>query len=145
MQGSNYQIDIEPLCKIPLAIAKDDMQAEIIKKVELMIETNNQINAINTRFFKLLAGDFPKININKQIQKWSELSWNEFLSEIAKQKFELTAKQEEKWLERLEEKQAEIRKLQSAFTQTDTEIDKMVYALYGLSEEEIAVVKNLVN
>lgn len=145
MQGSNYQIDIEPLCKIPLAIAKDDMQAEIIKKVELMIETNNQINAINTRFFKLLAGDFPKININKQIQKWSGLSWNEFLSEIAKQKFELTAKQEEKWLERFEEKQAEIRKLKSTFTQTDTEIDKMVYVLYGLSEEEIAVVENLVN
>jgi hypothetical protein len=108
-----------------------------------MIETKNTISAINQQFFKLLAGDFSKININKQIQKWSELSWNEFLLEIAKQKFELTAKQEEKWLERFEEKQTEIKKLQSTLTRTDTEIDKMVYALYGLSEEEIAVVEGV--
>jgi hypothetical protein len=62
--------------------------------------------------------------------------------EIAKQKFELTAKQEEKWLERFEEKQTEIKKLQSTLTRTDNEIDKMVCDLYQLDEAERKLVLN---
>jgi hypothetical protein len=33
--------------------------------------------------------------------------------------------------------------LQTEIQKTDTEIDKMVYELYGLSEEEIAIVENV--
>ena len=60
MQGSNYQIDIEPLCKIPLAIASDDIQAEIIKKVELMIEINLQLNNLIEDIINYIFESFAK-------------------------------------------------------------------------------------
>ena len=143
MQGSNYQLDIEPLCKIPIAIASQKQQIEITEKVELMMHINGKIDVINTQFFELLTGEFATININKQLARWSELSWGEFLQAITLQKINLTAKQEEKWLARLKEKQAEVKKLQLTFNQTDAKIDQMVYALYQLTEEEIAVIENI--
>ena len=145
MQGSNYQLDIEPLCKIPVAVASQFKQEKIIARVEIMLETNNQINSISTQFFKLLTGEFATINITKQLARWSELSWAEFLQAITSQKIDLTAKQEEKWLARLKEKQAEVKKLQLTFNQTDAKIDQMVYALYQLNEEEIATIESQAN
>ena len=144
MQGSNYQIDKDPLCKIPIAIANVNQQANIISNVELMLDTNNKINEINEMVFKLLEGDFESININKKIEKWSELLWGEFLSEITKQKFDINGKLKEDWLKRFEQKQAEIKTLQSILTHTDAEIDKMVYALYSLTEDEIKIVEGFV-
>ena len=145
MQGSNYQLDIEPLCKIPIAIASQKQQIEITEKVELMMHINGKIDVINTQFFELLTGEFATININKQLARWSELSWGEFLQAITLQKINLTAKQEEKWLARLKEKQAEVKKLQLTFNQTDAKIDQMVYALYQLNEEEIATIESQAN
>ena len=141
MQGSNYQLDIEPLCKIPVAVASQFKQEKIIARVQIMLETNNQINSISTQFFELFTGEFATINITKQLARWSELSWAEFLQAITSQKIDLTAKQEEKWLSRLKEKQAETKKLQLILHQTDNEIDALVYDLYGLNQEEIAIIE----
>ena len=69
------------------------------------------------------------------------ISWAEFLQAITSQKIDLTAKQEEKWLSRLKEKQAETKKLQLILHQTDNEIDALVYDLYGLNQEEIAIIE----
>jgi hypothetical protein len=47
----------------------------------------------------------------------------------------------EDWLERFERMSIEAALLRGNITKTDAEIDKMVYELYGLSEEEIGVVE----
>jgi hypothetical protein len=39
-------------------------------------------------------------------------------------------------------KKAEANALQSEINRIDKEIDQIVYALYGLSQEEIAIVEN---
>jgi hypothetical protein len=46
------------------------------------------------------------------------------------------------WMEVFETKKKEAQDLKSEIDKTDKEIDKMVYELYGLSEEEIQIVEN---
>ena len=41
-----------------------------------------------------------------------------------------------------EAKKAEVQSLQAQITKTDKEIDAMVYELYDLTDEEIAIVEN---
>jgi hypothetical protein len=53
----------------------------------------------------------------------------------------LTKKDEFEWMELFEEKKKEVQELQSQINQTEKEIDQMVYELYGLSDEEIAIVE----
>ena len=45
------------------------------------------------------------------------------------------------WMEVFETKKAEAQALKAQIEKTDKEIDQMVYALYGLSEEEIGIVE----
>ena len=45
------------------------------------------------------------------------------------------------WMELFEESKKKVVDLKTQIDQTDKEIDRMVYALYGLTEEEIAIVE----
>jgi hypothetical protein len=45
------------------------------------------------------------------------------------------------WMELFEEKKTEVVALQAEIDKTDREIDRMVYELYGLTEEEIRIVE----
>ncbi len=53
----------------------------------------------------------------------------------------LTKLQEMEWIEVFETKKAEAQKLKAEIDKTDAEIDVMVYALYGLTEDEIKIVE----
>jgi hypothetical protein len=53
----------------------------------------------------------------------------------------LTKKDEFEWMELFEENKMKVLELKTQIDQTDREIDRMVYALYGLTEEEIAIVE----
>ena len=57
----------------------------------------------------------------------------------------LTKLSEMDWMEVFETKKAEAQALKAAIEKTDKEIDQMVYALYGLTEEEIGIVEGSVN
>jgi hypothetical protein len=54
----------------------------------------------------------------------------------------LTKKDEFEWLDLFEENKQKAQALQTKITQTAKEIDAMVYELYGLTAEEIAIVEN---
>jgi len=49
--------------------------------------------------------------------------------------------EQDEWEEYFEAYQKELLALKAQIDSTDKEIDKMVYELYGLSEEEIRVVE----
>jgi hypothetical protein len=53
----------------------------------------------------------------------------------------LTKKDEFEWMELFEERKKKVLELQAEIDKTDREIDRMVYALYGLTEEEIRIVE----
>ena len=55
---------------------------------------------------------------------------------------ELTKKDEFEWMELFEENKKKAHELQTKITQTENEIDLMVYELYGLTEEKIRIVEN---
>jgi len=54
----------------------------------------------------------------------------------------LTKKDEFEWMSLFEENKKKAQDLQTQINQTEHEIDQMVYELYGLTEEEIAIVEN---
>jgi hypothetical protein len=77
----------------------------------------------------------------KKLEQWPTLSFAEFLKELAKQKIKLTLTQQEEWIPYFEEQKNKAASLQNIIDTTDKEIDNMVYQLYGLTAEEIAIVE----
>jgi hypothetical protein len=54
----------------------------------------------------------------------------------------LTKKDEIGWMDLFEDYKTQAQNIKQEITKVDREIDRMVYELYGLSEEEINIVEN---
>jgi hypothetical protein len=69
---------------------------------------------------------------------------NSFFSLIGRnpQKIVLSLKQQDEWEKYFDEYKTECRNFVSQINATDKEIDRLVYGLYGLSEEEVRIIKD---
>jgi hypothetical protein len=84
--------------------------------------------------------------IPSKLENWYNLTFSDFIKELnkaikASKGTPLTKKDEFEWMELFEENKKKVVDLKTQIDQTDREIDRMVYALYGLTEEEIAIVE----
>jgi hypothetical protein len=109
-----------------------------------MLDLTAQFNELSSKFTKLLSADLGITKITKKLEKWHLLANEQFFTEIGKQNKNLALSSKSQWLEHFEVEKAKTLFLQNQITQTDSEIDKMVYALYGLSDEEIKIIEGLV-
>lgn len=110
--------------------------------VDLMIEKNYTLDKTTQSFVELLQSKFPIDKPSKKLQNWSELDFKGFLAELKKAKVQLSLEEEAEWLTYFNKKKTEANALQAEIDRIDKQIDQMVYALYGLTEEEIAIVEN---
>ena len=102
-----------------------------------------------TNFQKYLQSQFKLQIISNKLQNWHELEFGDFIVELNKNiknsGIEKLSKSDEmEWMELFENKKAEAQTLKAEIEKTDREIDRMVYALYGLTEEEIKIVEGAV-
>jgi len=128
-----------PIPQIPLTA-----QAPLIALSQKMLDLTAQFNELSSKFTKLLSADLGITKITKKLEKWHLLANEQFFTEIGKQNKNLALSSKSQWLEHFEAEKAKTLFLQNQITQTDSEIDKMVYALYGLSDEEIKIIEGLV-
>jgi hypothetical protein len=79
-------------------------------------------------------------NTTKKLKEWYKLTDSQFHDEISKQNknISLTAVQ----IRNFNEKRNQCLSLKNEIETTDKEIDKMVYKLYGLTNDEIEQVEN---
>ena len=95
-------------------------------------QTNNDKENIELDFTKFIK------ELNKAIKVTNKLRAEESLNPIAT----LTKKDEFEWMELFEDNKKKAQELQDQIAVTEKEIDQKVYELYGLTEDEIAIVEN---
>jgi hypothetical protein len=130
--------DIQSL-KIPY-IGKDDQQP-FIEKADFMLLLNSELQTKRHRFINRLKDNFDNIKITGALEKFDELDFKRFLGELKKQKNTFSLKQQDEWEEYFNEYKSVCNQLSAQISETDNAIDKMVYELYGLTEEEIGIVE----
>jgi hypothetical protein len=111
-----------------------------------MLDLNKTLFEYNIQFLKFLKNTFQIKKFSGKIDSWYDLTFSDFIAELNKaiktaKGTPLTKKDEFEWMELFEENKKKALALKSQIDQTDKEIDKMVYELYGLTEEEIQIVE----
>jgi type I restriction-modification system DNA methylase subunit len=115
---------------------------ELESYAENILSKSKELMLFNKKFQKLLAAQFNKISINTKLGVWYNLSFAEFIKELHKQKINLTLSQQSEWLSFFEQEKQTAIAIKNEIDRTDKKIDYMVYALYGLTDEEIKIVEN---
>ncbi|MGD9930019.1 MAG: N-6 DNA methylase [Mangrovibacterium sp.] len=95
----------------------------------------------NSTFLNFLSNKFELSKISSKLLNWHELEFKGFLKELHKAKIKLSLSEEVEWMNYFNEQKEQVQTLKSEIENTDREIDRMVYELYGLTEEEIKIVE----
>ena len=95
------------------------------------------------KFSRSIKRKFELEKLSKKLQNWHSLTFAEFIKELKKKKIKLGLSDEAEWEDYFEAEKAKAQAIKAVIDQTDKEIDRMVYELYELTEEEIAIVEGV--
>mgnify|MGYP001495035245 CR=1 FL=1 len=109
--------------------------------VTQMLSLNTDLYAKRQRFIKRLADNFEGIKMTRALESFDEGDFKQFLAELKKQKMTLTLVQQDEWEDYFNQYKRECNTISATIATTDYEIDQMVYKLYKLTDEEIAIVE----
>jgi type I restriction-modification system DNA methylase subunit len=117
-------------------------QNPFIEKADLMLKFNIDLQEQSNKFINLLKSDFNLEKPSKKIEEFYLLDWADFNKELQKNKITLLGVSKDDWFDRFDRFKKQALELISQIDQTDTQIDRMVYEIYGLSDDEIQIVEN---
>lgn len=125
-----------PIKNIPLA-----EQQPFIELADKMLTLNADLQKSVQRFLKRVQENLNPAKISSTLENFYTLEFADFVKELAKQKVKLSLKQQDEWEEYFAEYKTDCVALSEEITATDNEINRLVYKLYDLTDEEIAIVE----
>ena len=126
-----------PIKNIPLA-----EQQPFIDLADKMLTLNADLQKSVQRFLKRVQENLNPAKISSTLESFYTLEFADFVKELAKQKVKLSLKQQDEWEEYFAEYKTDCVALSEEIAATDNAINQLVYKLYDLTDEEIAVVEN---
>ena len=141
-KGLFPKILVNDVRNIPLIEIDKNAQNIFAGKADAMLQLNKDLQEQTQKFISLLKSDFQFEKPSKKIEDFYLLDWSDFNKELQKNKIVLVGEIRDDWHVRFERYKKQALELKSQIDQTDKEIDRMVYELYGLTEEEIHIVEN---
>ncbi|PHR13191.1 MAG: restriction endonuclease subunit M [Aequorivita sp.] len=123
-----------------------DRQNHFIQLSQDLQKKNTDLNIMLSRFSTFFSNSVEIEKLTRKLENWHALDFADFIKELNKAIKKvggtpLTKKDEFEWLELFQDNKKKAQDLQNQISQTEREIDEMIYDLYGLTEEEIAIVE----
>jgi hypothetical protein len=144
LRGGYFTFKTKYLFPFPLPKTPDDVSL-FIQKADIMLAQNKNLQQQQSKFLNFIQAELNPQKLSNKLQHYYKLSWDEFKTELSKAKADFKhydLKQLREWQTEFEtEKQAALA-IKSMIEQTDKEIDNMVYALYDLTADDIAIIEN---
>ena len=117
-----------------------EAQQPFIALADKMLSLNEQLQEKRSRFLRRLGENLEGVKITTALQSFEELDFSGFLAELKKQKIKLTLVQQDEWEPYFGDYANACQALSQQISETDKEIDTLVFDLYGLTGEEREIV-----
>ncbi len=144
---ATYTITVtkQNLDAIPIKIISLDAQQPFIEKADRMLYLNKQFHQTQNEYLDWLKIQYGLEKQSKKLESFYELDEEAFFAELKKklpkENKNLSPKQTGEIKQYFEDYRQKIIALKNEIDKTDSEIDAMVYELYGLTKEEIEIVR----
>ena len=134
-----HDVNIKPeqIRKLPIKELSPKEQISFVQKADLMLQLNNGFHEKLKNFIKLIKSELNIEKNTKKLETFYRIDFEEFIKEL---KIKISIDKKEELLEFFERHKRELTELKEKIDITDREIDKMVFDLYGISEEERQII-----
>lgn len=131
--------------KIPIPTYNYNLVDKITLKAEELNKSYSNLQNIKSKFINRLLFHFEGITLNKNLNNYEKLDFNEFNKQLKKQKFKLSLKKEEEWEDYFNYSQESCLQIHSEIKLLEHEINNLIYKSFKLTEEEITIIENSFN
>lgn len=155
LQGGTREIRKVYFEHFPVPHANNEQKEGLAKLALERTRLTEELQYAVVRFKKYLLVQTSAEKLSRKLENWHEIEFSDFIKELNKVikssnrartnkgllplAKKLSKSEEIEWMEVFENKKSEAQILKSEIELTDREIDRMVYELYGLTEDEIAI------
>lgn len=140
LRGGYFRFKTKYLYPFPLPKLPDNAK-DFSQKADLILYLNLQLQELISKFIRTLQRKFDIDKLSKKLESWHELTYAEFIKELGKKKIKMSLSDEAEWEEYFLAEQTKAKQLIAEIERTDREIDQMVYKLYDLTDDEIAIIE----
>jgi len=135
---NGYQLIWKYFSQIPIP---KKLPNELYSLTDNMIILCSDLQKSKQGFIKRVTDNFNDIKITGTLENFEVLDFKQFLAELKKQKLEISLKQQAEWNDFFDDEKKACNTIVEHIKATDDAIDKMVYELYGLTDDEIKIVE----
>ncbi|MFH1296486.1 MAG: TaqI-like C-terminal specificity domain-containing protein [Bacteroidota bacterium] len=139
--GGYIEVKPQYFEQIPIPEVSEDEAIKLTRLTDDLISDTMNNRKIKTKLLNLLKNKFGKVTITKKLDNWFDFSFSDLYKELKKQKISLTLSEESEWMEFFEVQVKVYSELKTNIQNLEKEIDRIIYELYGLTEEEIKIVE----
>ncbi len=141
LQGGTREISKVYFEHFPVPLANKEQTAMLEKLARERIQFTADMQTLTSKFVRTIQRKFSLEKLPGKLQDWYLLSYAEFIKELNKKKVKLSLSEEAEWEEYFTFEKQKAQALKSEIAKTDKEIDRMVYELYRVAEDEVGIVE----
>lgn len=135
------KISLDNLSTFPIPNCTTCDMDYLCEKVNSQLKTSNELYEESQKFQRTIKRKFELADLSNELQAWYTLPYIEFIDALVKRRINLSLSEEAEWEEYFLQESQKALELKTKIEATDKEIDKLVYELYELTEEEIMIVE----
>lgn len=133
---------LRDLANFPIVLPKDEKGLnKIEERVTKILKLTEKLFTEKNRLNEILVSKF-KLKNTTNFTNFYQLGWNEFIAELEKQKIKLDLNEQDKLNKWFNKVKKSLLDLEQEINGIDKQINQIVYSLYELTKEEIAIVEN---
>ena len=147
--GGYFRYNTKNISEIPIILFDKKDEKGVDEKVTCLMQYLSEIDKKLTSFKKYIMSKFSLTKLSRKLDSWHKLNFTDFRIELNKcmKKLgcnKLTELEEIGWLNAFEVKVEEVCVLSDKCMEIEKHLNQLVYELYGLTDEEIAIIEDSV-
>ena len=139
-----YRHFTQYMAQLPIPSLTETQREQIRLLVEQLTEKAKQRYSVRWKTAQRIQCDLgsAQAKLNKRLDVWWELSFQEFRDEIRRAfGHDIRLKERDAWEEFLQERRSEIVGLTNEIVRLEQELNSVVYAVFGLSDGKIQLIE----
>lgn len=125
-------------CKLlPIKNIEEIDQLPFVQQVEQIQDKISQFHKEKELFSRLLKSKFPQISATRKLDDWYNISFEDLLQELKKQKIVLSLKDQAEWMIYFEDEKRNLNNLQNDINEIDNKIEILVMDLYQVTIDDL--------
>jgi hypothetical protein len=139
-----YRLFTQYIERLPIPALNDEQRGQIGGLAQQLTRVAQERYRVRREMMQRIKSDLgtSQHKVTDKLDAWWQLDWQAFRAEVSKSfKREIALKERGEWETFLREQREEVEQLTSEITSLEQQLNAAVYAVFGLNEDEIALVE----